>query len=427
MAPSQSDKMETMDAVHREKGEGDVIDRENDHISELQRRVHGAALILLGVAVASAPLAASRGGMPGFVAAYTAASALWFFCIPIRISPRAMVATAVILRLAVAAAPPLLSGDVYRYLWDGRELSSGHNPYARAPLGEARINHPEIPTIYPPLAELLFAGAHRLALWRPLMIAADATIVALLPPQLAMAYATMPLAIFEGTWSAHVEVAAALLLLIALMRGSGLAAGAAAGIKIIPLAALPALVRRSNRRGRVAAAAAAAFALPFIPFLAAGPVMPGMRDYATRWIFNAPAYELVRAAVARLPLKELWTAIKGPLGLEPLAPVVYRYLYDDFVTRCLLAALAVVLVLLARRASDGIAALLLCSPALHPWYWLVLVPAALVERRRIWIAFALCAPLSYLLYVDVSRWLVYALCYAVPPLIARIRTLETVS
>lgn len=365
--------------------------------------------------------------MPAFVVVHAVATALWFCCSGIRWSRRAAVVVAVVLRLTVAFAPPLLSGDVYRYLRDGGELAAGHDPYARAPLGDARINHPEIPTIYPPLAEILFAAAHTLPLWRLLMIAADVAIVLLMPPQFAMAYATLPMAILEGTWSAHVEVAAGLLLLVALTRDSGLAAGAAAGIKIIPAAALPALFRRSDRRGRFAAAAAAAFLLPFIPFAVAGPVMPGMRDYATRWIFNAPAYEIVRAFVWRLPLKEVWTAVKDPLGLEPIAPVVYRHLYADFVTRCLLAVLAFVLILLARRASDGVAALLLCSPALHPWYWLALVPVAFVERRRIWIAFALCAPFSYLLYANVAPWVVYALCYALPLLIARIQTSASAS
>ena len=69
--------------------------------------------------------------------------------------------------VALVFAPPL-STDVWRYLWDGRVACAGVNPYRYSP--DARevallrdgnwrqINFREIPTIYPPAAEVLFAG-----------------------------------------------------------------------------------------------------------------------------------------------------------------------------------------------------------------------------------------------------------------------------
>src|SRR5262245_39492556 len=82
---------------------------------------------------------------------------------------RAMLLAAVVFRLIASFAPPSLSDDVYRYVWDGRAQAGGHHRYQfppadpqRAELRDAvvypRINHPEITTIYPPLAELLFAA-----------------------------------------------------------------------------------------------------------------------------------------------------------------------------------------------------------------------------------------------------------------------------
>lgn len=139
---------------------------------------------------------------------------------------------------------------------------------------------------------------------------------------------------------------------------------------------------------------AVTLALPFLPFVK-GPLMPGFRDYATRWIFASPAYELVYAIVARIPTKTIWT--HHPLRFEAISDVVYRYLYADFLTRVILATIALGCIVLARRASTAIAALLLCSPANHPWYWLTLVPLSLLERTR-WIYVALCMPLTYLLY-----------------------------
>jgi hypothetical protein len=216
-------------------------------------------------------------------------------------------------------------------------------------------------------------------------------------------------------------VVAALLLAIAWLRDSGAAGGWAAGVKVIPLAALPALLARSKNRARFAITCGAAIVLPAIPFLMTGAFMPGMRDYATRWIFNSPAYDAVFLAVDQLPLKEAWTAIKDPLHLEPVSGWVYRHLYSDFVTRGVLAALGIALIAIAarkKRVADSVGALLIVSPAIHPWYWLVAAPVAMAEGANLYVALALCAPFSYLLYDGAPKWLVYALCYALPAVVS---------
>src|SRR5919106_5531001 len=79
-----------------------------------------------------------------------------------------VIAFAVLFRLSILFAPPYLSDDIYRYIWDGRVQAAGINPYRYVPsapeLAQLRdeaiyqkINrrnyaHP----IYPPLAEVLF-------------------------------------------------------------------------------------------------------------------------------------------------------------------------------------------------------------------------------------------------------------------------------
>lgn len=74
---------------------------------------------------------------------------------------------AVILLIMVCAilTPAYLQNDQYRYVWDGFNIASGINPYKYAPIDNPLfsmfewatiINHPELPTIYPPLAEILF-------------------------------------------------------------------------------------------------------------------------------------------------------------------------------------------------------------------------------------------------------------------------------
>ncbi len=81
--------------------------------------------------------------------------------------------TAVLLRLIALAAPVFLSDDINRYIWDGRVQAAGINPYRyiptdpeleplRDPLIFPNINRNNYaPTIYPPVAQMLFLVANR--------------------------------------------------------------------------------------------------------------------------------------------------------------------------------------------------------------------------------------------------------------------------
>jgi hypothetical protein len=375
--------------------------------------VHAGALILLAGAVALAP------HTKWFVPVYAVAAAAWLVLRNVTLPLRTVIVVALVLRALLLFSPPKLSGDVYRYLSDGRVLASGSNPYTYTPT-DPRINHPEIRSIYPPLAQFLFALVHKLTLWRLLIVAFDLVAIVLLRRYaFSLAYATCPLVLFEGTWNGHLDAIAAVLLAVALVKRSGVAAGAAAGLKLIPIAAVPALVRQVSsraergipRRWGFLAALGMTLVLPFLPFLGA-PIMPGLRDYATRWIFNSLIYTNVRFVLDQIPTKEIWT--HHPLRFQFLSDFVYRHLYSDFLTRAVLAVVAIGLILAAKRASTAVAALILCSPAIHPWYWLTVVPVSMIERNAVVLAVALCAPFSYLLYDGVPQWLVFALCYALP-------------
>jgi hypothetical protein len=236
------------------------------------------------------------------------------------------------------------------------------------------------------------------------------------------------LLLFEGIWSAHLDSAVGALVLVAALRLSAASFAFAVALKIIPIVSAPAFFLNSSRRTRCIAIVAAILNVPLIPFIVTGPLMPGLHDYATRWIFNTPAYSAAFEVARHLPLKSTWTAIKDPLHLEVLSPFVYAHVYDDFIARSILGIAILGIVIWRRRFPlDCIGALLLLSPAVHPWYWLTLAPLALVQRSR-WLWLAAAAPCSYLLYGGTSEWVVWGLCYALPiGVIARLRTSTTAS
>jgi hypothetical protein len=132
------------------------------------------ALLAAGLTVAALALAAAlaaSGAMPSRVALAIALAFLPYGGLLVVERPlglRAALSLAAVAGLALVLAPSVLSDDLYRYLWDGRVLRAGFDPYAFAPSDPAlaalrdehwaHINHPQIPTIYPPIAQGLFAA-----------------------------------------------------------------------------------------------------------------------------------------------------------------------------------------------------------------------------------------------------------------------------
>ena len=186
-------------------------------------------------------------------------------------------------------------------------------------------------------------------------------------------------------------------------------------MKYVPLAAAPALIRRGKLRFGAAAivAAAAVWALA-----TRGGVSPavGLGPYATRWEFNSLLYPAVSATVdaGELPsrAKAAYERWKARREYRPWMQRVYPYFYTAFFARVVLGVLlAVALLVITLTVKEvelavfaSIAALLLASPTLHPWYLLWVLPFA--ARRREPAFFYLCsvAPLAYGLLHPLAGW-----------------------
>lgn len=367
--------------------------------------------------------------------------------------PVIVLACGAALRLTLLVRAPDLSDDVRRYVWDGRVGAAGVSPYAHAPADPAvaglapdllpGLPHPDVRTVYPPVAQAAFRVAAALGggavTLKALFAAADLSVVAMIyalggtgAGYAAALYAFHPLPIVESAGQGHLDSLGLALLLAALVylrRGRNARAGVAFALavlaKIVPAAAtLPLL-----RRGRAAfAVAALAVGVPVVLAATRGGVTPagGLAEYATRWEFNAVAYPAFVAAMdwGDVPAraKNSFLSWKERLGHPAWTQSVFPFFSPGFFARALLALLlGAALIAIARRIHDpevavfaSLAALLLASPTLHPWYLLWVLPFAARRREPGFLYLSFAVPLAYALLYPVP-WLpapaVYALEY----------------
>jgi len=384
-------------------------------------------------------------------------------------SPRALFLYAAALRATLLLGTPDLSDDLRRYVWDGRVAAAGISPYALAPAdpaldvvarGGPRPPHADVRTVYPPAAQAVFRAVATLfpdrsagdraatVALRVIFAATDAAIVPLIfalgganAGWAAALYAFHPLPMTESAGQGHLDSLGVLLLLVSLVYlsgGNGLSRGrrGRAGVafvlsaltKYVPLAAAMPMTRK-GRAAFLAAAGATGLAFGVLPRAWHSPSVPsagGLGVFAQTWEFNSLLYSGLERGFATTGFPEVaksgWIALKAALGHPRWMQVAFPYFYAGFLARAALALLLAAALLAILRIRDtetavfaSLAALLLASPTLHPWYLLWLLPFA--ARRRdpavLWLTFAV--PASYALLAPaagVSSGAVLAFEYA---------------
>ena len=334
--------------------------------------------------------------------------------------PAWILVTAIIFRLTLLAFEPTLSDDIYRYIWDGRVQLAGFNPYLYSPDSEAllslrnelweKINHRHIPTIYPPLSQILFRivctiSPTVLAMKTVFTVFDCATILLLVKvlrsrgedPQRVLLYAWNPLPILEVAGNGHLDSLGVFLTILALyavvQRRRVTAAWALAGAfaaKLLPLLVLPVLWRHAADRWNEWR-----FRLPLLWFpVVAGfllllfadagrDTMSGLQIFFAKWRFNDGIFSLV------------YTIVKEP-GFEP----------DDVALKDAKIICGVLLTCVLvwafcsqpdpfRAAATVIGANLLLSPVLHPWYLLWALPFLVLFPSPAWVFLSAAAFISY--------------------------------
>jgi hypothetical protein len=353
------------------------------------RRVYGLGVILL-VSLYICSRHFSRVGDPSFLVPLAVAGIAYllaireFFSTP-KFPPQVMViglALAAVWHFLFLRMPSGLDDDIHRYVWDGRVQRLGYNPYILVPsepalaglhTSETRtLNNPEVPSPYPPGAELFFRAVTAIhestfAL-KVAFVICDMAIVFVLLDVLrrtrqgghwVLAYAWYPLLATEVAGSGHIDIVGVLLLLVsaaALLRRwrsvAAIAFGLAVAVKLLPIVLLPLYWKRVRLRD--GALAAALLGLLYVPFLDHGRIPFGsLGTYVQRFRFNDPVFATLERVTA-------------PQVVAALAVLV------GFLTAMWMRRRS------AEWSSDAfawpMAASLLCAPVVYPWYMLWLLP-----------------------------------------------------
>ena len=313
-----------------------------------------------------------------------------------------VLATAAGCRLICVLAPPFLSTDIYRYIWDGWVQAAHINPYryipADAHLASLRdsVIYPNINrrdyahTVYPPLAEVLFYLITRVggsvlcmkACLTTLEMLTIGVLLRLLPTlglrkEQVLLYAWHPLLIWEVASSGHVDAAALPLVALALLcyarrqpMATGLALAGAVLVKLYPVAVLPALYRRSDWQRRNFALPASLVVLvggSYASYASVGAHVFGwLPEYAQEEGLQSGSRYFLLTAVRNLKgLGALPTgAFFAGAGLLLLALSLWAFLKGErSIATAMRFALALASVLM-----------LLYSPH-YPWYYLWVLPA----------------------------------------------------
>lgn len=315
-----------------------------------------------------------------------------------------------VVALTGAGETAYLSDDVYRYVWDGRLIAHGVNPFAYAPDDPAvyqyaeenilpRINHTELPTIYPPVSQAFFLAAYLVdsdSIYGFKLISALFDLLTLLalfkllrvnklPPALALIYWLAPLTVIEFYLSAHHDILVLpffIMTLVYFAKGKPALCGIFLALAImakynVALISLPLLLGFAGRERRIfvlsGLAVAAAAYLPFLIYLKPAALFGSLLDYTIRWQYNGSLYHILR----------LLTSPKiSKIIIAPVLIGTLLYLGITIKDRI-------------KGVCASLAAYLALTPTLFPWYLILALPLMTVRRSSAMFALLSMIFLSY--------------------------------
>lgn len=371
---------------------------------------------------------------------YAIAFGAYFFVCGIE-NERFLVSLGFIARIGLFLTLPILSDDVFRFLWDGLLLKNGIHPFNELPgfyldknlsgLDQAlfdRLNSKTHFTVYPPINQGIFWLAVTISenwlvstgIIRLFLLASDIGTLYFLrkllvlkqkPVQWAMLYFLNPLIIIEGVGNLHFEVMVIFFLVTGLyyfeknkVRKSAIQFGLAVGTKLLPLIFLPYFFFREIRIRKIAFSLIAGLvSIATLLPLYSPSFIHGMRDslglYFQRFEFNASIYYLIR---------EIGFAITGYNEIARIGPALSLTSFLTIITISIVAIRkkwAVEKVLLFTLTGH-----LLLSMTIHPWYILPLIALGILSGYVFPIVWSFAIFITYAGYAskqyELSMWLI---------------------
>lgn len=350
---------------------------------------------------------------------------------------KAFILAGFLFRFLLLFSLPVLSDDVYRFIWDGYIQSLGYNPFDHTPrellaiennafLQQLfpKLNSPDYYSVYPQVCQSIFRLSAEIAgnsvplnnlILKSLILIAECSTLALLSLLLGpekrgriLIYWLNPLIILELTGNIHFEalMITLVLLLVWLLKRGGIFASAlslamAIQTKLLPLVLIPLLLRRLSRKRSVLFFSLTIGFTLLLSLVSLNSMerilnfMQSLRLYYGNFEFNGSIYLLLRT---------LGWALKGynPIGM--LAPLL------------LLCTMLGWLILylkklpLAHTVFWMLCIYLFCSAIVHPWYLSPLIALSVFLNYRFAIVWSALIPLTYLSYGSIpyqeNYWIV---------------------
>ena len=321
-----------------------------------------------------------------------------------------IVGWAITMRLIAGFTPAFFEDDYFRFLWDGYRIAVDGNPYRLAPAEYfatfsgpdvmqevlSHVNHPNVPTIYGPALEHLFALAATIEAgalwpWKLIVSIADVSVVAVLVRAFgsrALLYAWSPLVLHEVAVAAHPDGLMGALILLAYQAARrrepwllAIFVGTAVAMKVHAILALPFLVMllpASVDRATASVATIGIYALYWLPYFE-GLVNAwySFATFARTWQFNALGFQL-------------FSTLPSPVGRALSLAAIAAMIAAAWCWQMRNSAARLPMALLM-----AFGALLFFSPVVNPWYLLCLLPLACATRYATPWAAACVLPLSY--------------------------------
>jgi hypothetical protein len=338
-------------------------------------------------------------------------------------------------RLIALFALPLLSDDYFRFVWDGRLLAAGVNPFellpseylaqpqemARLGLTEelfAGLNSPEYFTIYPPVLQAIFwLGAwlfptnlygHVIVMKAVVVLAEGGSLYLLLrllrvwqkPEHWLGWYALNPLVIVELSGNLHFEALMIFGLIWAVwewQQGRWMRAAIpfalAVASKLLPLMFMPLLIRRLGWQrsflwGLMVAALCLLMAWPLFDLDTIQNLLQSIDLYFRKFEFNASVYYLVRWVgyqVMGYNIIQHAGPVLGGITVLGILAISFWEKQPDFTN-------------LPRAMMWALGLYLLFASIVHPWYVCTLVALGSPGRYRFAMIWSGLAILSYATY-----------------------------